>query len=223
MSKKHRPGADQAKKWQKAIDMRLEGSTYGMIAVACGYADHTGARYAVNAALEWTIQEPADSLRQIEGVRLDHMSKAVALTREDVTPVMKAGKLDAEEEANRIASVLPKIQVLLRIQERRARLFGLDAPTIQKITTYVSDVPEDIVSERILRDPEYREHYLKCLELAQIGPPQPSGDGNGGGGRELGDGAAPSPPDKEAGGNSGGQLQAPDGDDATGAREVDPG
>lgn len=221
----HNPDDKTIHRWTRALAMRANHDSYSTIAKALDYKDHTGARYAVLAALEWTIQEPADELRRMEGMRLDQMTRSVGLTKEDMETAQdpETGELDFEKEKARLGRLIPKIHTLLRIQERRARLWGLDAPTIQKITTYVSDVPEDIVSERILRDPEYREQYFKVLELASARPPQPSGDGNGSGGGELGDGPTPSPPVDEAGGDSGGQLQASDGDDATGPREVDPG
>ena len=96
----------------KALTLRKAGAGYQAIADALGYKDHTGAWRAVKAALKKTLQEPADELRQLELARLDDMLKAIA-------PYVAAGNLTAIDRA-------------LKIQERRARLLGLDAPTKQE-------------------------------------------------------------------------------------------
>lgn len=99
----------------KALTLRKAGAGYWAIAEALGYKDHSGAWRAVKAALKKTLQEPADELRQLELARLDDMLKAIA-------PHVAAGNLTAIDRA-------------LKIQERRARLVGLDAPMKQDVTS----------------------------------------------------------------------------------------
>ena len=99
----------------KALTLRKAGAGYQAIADALGYKDHTGAWRAVKAALKRTQQEPADELRQLELARLDDMLKAIA-------PHVAAGNLTAIDRA-------------LKIQERRAKLVGLDQPVKHDVTT----------------------------------------------------------------------------------------
>ena len=98
----------------KALTLRKAGVSYWGIAEALGYKDASGAWRAVKAALKKTLQEPADELRTLELSRLDDMLKAIA-------PHVAAGNLTAIDRA-------------LKIQERRARLLGLDAPVKQEHT-----------------------------------------------------------------------------------------
>ncbi len=99
----------------KALSLRKAGLGYQAIADALGYKDASGAWRAVKAALKKTLQEPADELRTLELARLDDMLKAIASH-------VAAGNLTAIDRA-------------LKIQERRARLLGLDAPAKQDITS----------------------------------------------------------------------------------------
>ena len=91
----------------KALELRKAGVTFEEIAKTLGYAGPSGAFRAVDSALEKTLQEPADKLRQIEWLRLEQMQRAL-------WPTALSGDLGA-------------IDRLVRIMERRARLLGLDS------------------------------------------------------------------------------------------------
>lgn len=93
---------------RKALELRKAGVSYQRIAESLGYKDASGAWRAVKAALKKTLQEPSDDLRRLEVERLDAALSAVWAS------VMK-GQYGAVDR-------------FLRIQERRARLLGLDAP-----------------------------------------------------------------------------------------------
>ena len=117
-------------KQAKALALRKAGVSYVGIAEALGYASGSGAFKAVSSGLKKTLQEPADELRTLELARLDDMLKAIA-------PHVSAGNLTAIDRA-------------LKIQERRAKLLGLDAPVKQDITSagekvkaYIGWTPEE--------------------------------------------------------------------------------
>lgn len=93
---------------RRALELRVAGKSLPEIAKELGYKDHSGARAAISAGLKKTIQEPADELRQIEAARLD-----VAI--------------DAIWEGVRMGN-LRVIDTLLKLMQRRAALFGIDAP-----------------------------------------------------------------------------------------------
>lgn len=93
----------------KALAMRREGLPYRVIAERLDWGDESSARYAVARLLDRTEAEEVAEMRYIEGERLDELQRthwAVAL----------AGDLDAGK-------------MVLKVMERRARLFGLDAPS----------------------------------------------------------------------------------------------
>jgi len=92
----------------KALELRLAGCSYEQIASQLGYAGRSGAYKAVETALRQTLREPAEALRTISLERLDRVTLAI-------WRAANAGDLRA-------------IDVLLRIEARRAKLLGLDAP-----------------------------------------------------------------------------------------------
>ena len=59
---------DAVAKQHKALALRYSGATFDAIAQELGYANRQGAHMAVEAALQKTIQEPADELRQLDEV-----------------------------------------------------------------------------------------------------------------------------------------------------------
>lgn len=106
---------ESMQKQAQALTLRKAGVSVTAIAETLGWNSHQAASKAISAALKRTIQEPADELRTLELARLDDMLKAIA-------PHVAAGNLTAIDRA-------------LKIQERRARLLGLDAPAKQDITS----------------------------------------------------------------------------------------
>jgi DNA-binding transcriptional MerR regulator len=99
---------DSILKQAQALTLRKAGVSVQTIAETLGWNSHQAASKAIRAALQRTVQEPADELRQLELARLDDMLQAIA-------PHVKAGNLTAIDRA-------------LKIQERRAKLVGLDTP-----------------------------------------------------------------------------------------------
>ena len=103
-----------AERHQKALNMRRDGHTYEEIKTKLGYASPSGAEKAVKAALQSVIREPAEEVRAMELARLDRMLL----------------KLRARiNKGDHLA-----INSALKIQDRRARLLGLDAPVRQEIS-----------------------------------------------------------------------------------------
>lgn len=93
----------------KALALRREGLPYRVIAEQLDWSDESSARYAVTRLLDRTEAEEVAEMRYIEGERLDELQRthwAAALS----------GDLDAGK-------------MVLKVMERRARLFGLDAPS----------------------------------------------------------------------------------------------
>lgn len=105
---------------QKALDLRLAGLTYRDIAESLEYADESGARKAVDRLLRKVEHEGVADLRQVEGQRLDKMQRAVWVNA-------VSGNLDA-------------IKAVLQIMDRRAKLFGLNAPVALHVSEEMTDI-----------------------------------------------------------------------------------
>ena len=94
---------------QAALKLRLTGMSHRAIAEALGVSDHTTIQGRIAGALKEIIREPAEEVLKMELERLDVM--LVGLWKQAA-----AGDLQALDRA-------------LKIQDRRARYLGLDAPT----------------------------------------------------------------------------------------------
>lgn len=103
----------------KALELRKIGLSYDRIATALGISDRGTAWRHVNRALQSTVADNANDVRKIEGERLDALF-AVAF-RQALTGDLKA------------------VETCLQIQARRARLFGLDAPTRTRVEVITED------------------------------------------------------------------------------------
>jgi len=99
---------------RKCLDLRLAGATYDQIAETLGLTDKKLAWRRLDSALRKTIAEPAEKVRRVELARLD---------------AMLVGLWKPASEGH-----LGSIDRVLKIQERRAKLLGLDAPTKTALT-----------------------------------------------------------------------------------------
>ena len=90
----------------RAVAMRAAGRSYADIADALDYSSADTARKSVAGLLDRVESDAADELRTLEGRRLDMLQAAV-------WPAALEGHL-------------PAVDRVVRISERRARLFGLN-------------------------------------------------------------------------------------------------
>lgn len=149
----------------KAAKLRSEWWSYSQIAEHLGIPKST-AYESVQRVLAETVQEPADDVRKMELERLDQMAVAVKGVLERNHVVVSQGRIvqrwigwEQEEdgrykhdrEGARIpiyedldddAPVLQAVDRLLKIQERRARLLGLDAP--QRVSVDAENLGREI-------------------------------------------------------------------------------
>ncbi len=113
---KKKPNAQTIKvheKERQALELRLAGVRLADIAVQLGYADHSGARLAIDCAMKRLGPlEEAEELRQMEMHRLDDLQFTAA-------PLLASSKPDETKCAG--------IDRTLKVMERRAKLCGLDA------------------------------------------------------------------------------------------------
>lgn len=115
----------KATAWHRqAVELRTRGFTFAQIGEACGVTTQA-AHWAVCKYLEETraiSREGAEEIRRLELDRLDRILATIG-------PQAEGGDLAAVDR-------------VLRLQERRAHLLGLDAP---KASSVVVDARPDVV------------------------------------------------------------------------------
>lgn len=155
------PSLETAERDAKACRLRSDGYTYPDIARELGYASPGAAYNGVQRAMLAVLQEPAEELRRIELDRLDMLWRAALDVMRGTHVVAQNGRV-VELNGQPLkddAPVLNAIDRLLRIQERRAKLLGLDAPKkIELLTMDVIDAEIARLSAELgIPVEEYRE------------------------------------------------------------------
>lgn len=116
----------------EVLKLRRGGLTFDMIAERVGYKDASGAHQAYVRACKRIIASDVDELRKVEADRLD-MAQAALWSK-----VLQGD--------------VPAVNSLMRIMERRAKLFGLDMPFKQQIevTNYDGGTEIDRELQRLI-------------------------------------------------------------------------
>jgi hypothetical protein len=154
---------DTAERDAEACRLRSRGAGYQEICDALGFTNTGNAHRAVQRALKATMQEPAEDLRRLELDRLDRMWRAAEASLERQHVAISQGRivkrkmpiLDSAgqqvmdphtgepmyqlEEVLDDGPMLAALDRLLKIQERRARLLGLDAPSKSRVEVVTTD------------------------------------------------------------------------------------
>lgn len=107
-SKIHPENVLMAEKQAKALELVKQGFNTRQVAEKLGYAGKQGAHYLITKALQELVRQPAEEVRAVCVARLDGW----------LTKLTK--KIDKGDPR--------AILTALKIEERRAKLLGLDAP-----------------------------------------------------------------------------------------------
>ena len=105
---------ETVEKYRQVWVLRLAGMSFEDIARQVGYADKSGAKRAFDAASERWVVESVEQQRQVQSDRLDRL----------LFPAFQR-VVDGD---------LSLIDTCLRIERRRAELWGLDAPKRAEVT-----------------------------------------------------------------------------------------
>ena len=127
-------------KERQVVQYRQGGATFDAIAKKLGYSDESGARAAFKRAMERMRDDALNAeMRELHRQRLE-----VALTA--IWPDVVKGDLEA-------------IKVMLKILERDAKLYGIDAPvkTEMEVTTYDGNLLRQRTREIVEAIREIRE------------------------------------------------------------------
>jgi hypothetical protein len=131
---------ESVERQKRAMELRLLGKTYEAIAQELGCTP-AGAWKMIVTAMDATIRDPADKLRQIELDKLDRQEEVWA-------PLARLGDKDA-------------LDAWIKIQASRRKLLGLDAPDSSVVTNVIVPAASEEV-QKILASPAAR---LKACEL----------------------------------------------------------
>ena len=164
----------------EACRLRASGWTYDQIAKQLGYGNRSNCYRAIQGVLSSTVREGADDLRALALAELDAMAQAAwtVLHREHLLVSHGRLVLGSGGPIPDDAPVLAAIDRLLKIQERRAKLLGLDAPTEHRITTLdaIDAQIATLEAEMASRDPVGDEIAALEAELAAADPEGGAGD-----------------------------------------------
>jgi DNA-binding transcriptional MerR regulator len=139
---------------ERAIRLRNQGVQWSQIATELGYSDKAAACKDVSRALKERREQLAlavDEHREQALAHLDDMAAAVWAVLKARHQTIQNGKVvrDNGEPVLDDGPVLSAVDRLLRIEERRARLLGIDAPSqvTGTIVNYTVDgVPPDALT-----------------------------------------------------------------------------
>lgn len=121
----------------KACKLRSRGYSYQQIADELGEGTAQSMYKRVQRSIKRVIQEPAEEVRTFELERLDRMWREVEQILEAEHIVIQHGKVVYDDTGSPLPDHDPKMRAvasLLKIQERRAKLLGLDAATKTQVS-----------------------------------------------------------------------------------------
>lgn len=126
-----------AKRDAEAAQLRSRGMSFRAIASELGYSNPGTAHAAVSRALAAVVAEPAAEVREHMVAQLDYLTEKALEVLEAQHVVVQQGRIvyQGDKPLTDNAPVLDAIQTLLKIQERRAKLLGLDAPKKVEVIT----------------------------------------------------------------------------------------
>jgi hypothetical protein len=139
-------GIDSAERDAEACRLKARGLTYEEISEQLGYGSKANAYRAVKAAIAALPALGAEELRRVQLDQLDYMTTRVleVLEARHFT-ITQSGKIVHHngQPLYDDAPVLQAIDRFLRIQERTAKLMGLDTPARREGLT-VADIDAEI-------------------------------------------------------------------------------
>jgi len=161
---------ENAERDARAVALRTRGASYQQIADELKYADRATAYRAVKAMLLAIPAKQVAELRAVEGERLDRLTaEAFAVLERDHLHVSQGGKIVRDDDGQLVLDDGPKlaaINTLVRIAERRARLFGLDAPVKVNATLSAADELDAREVELLATIDRLKEGRRRELEAA---------------------------------------------------------
>lgn len=140
----------------EAARLRALRFSHDQIAEALGYENRSGAWKAVKRGQELIVREPHEDMVLLDLSELDEMARAAWTVLRNTHYVVDRGAVVTWEgkPLEDDGPVLTAIRTLLDVQQRRAKLVGLDAPKRLEVAESLSDLDaavRDLMEEIALR------------------------------------------------------------------------
>jgi hypothetical protein len=155
----------------RALELRRDGLTYAQIGEVLGVNRQMATRI-VQRGLDRIVREPAEQIRRLELDRLDHLQVEGLNVLHRRHVVVQGGKVVKDDDGQPIVDdgpTLHAIHTVLKVQARRAKLLGLDAPA--KVEAKVMSIDEldmqiaTLEAELTQLDPTWPEEYRRQQEV----------------------------------------------------------
>jgi len=133
----------------EAAKLRVRAWGYQAIADELGFASPGAAHDAVRRSFAESVREPTEKARDIAAAHLDQLALEAWCLVKTRHVAVSAGRV-VEHGGEPVADLKPvtdALRILVQIEERRAKLLGLDVPR-QVVTSVVT---EDMVDAEIAR------------------------------------------------------------------------
>jgi hypothetical protein len=139
---------DQARIDARAAELAVQGLTMRQIADQMGWADSATAKRAIDRHLALSAEPVNEALRRLWGARIEESVKVVWEAMHAVNYAISQGKVVCHPETGEaLIDRDPNVRAadtMMRLGERAARLFGLDAPK-KTITLTVDMMKAELV------------------------------------------------------------------------------
>ena len=133
---------DVAERDAKGMRLRASGYTWQRIADELGYADRAHAKVQIERSYRANMKQDVQAYRETVDAQLDELYAAAMAVKEARHLKVTNGSVVFDPESGGLmeddAPVLAAIDRMIKIVERRAKLYGLDAPT--KVQAEVQNV-----------------------------------------------------------------------------------
>lgn len=165
---RYQPSYAAAEEHAEWLRLRQQGLSYYAIAKRVDRSEAT-VRQAITKRMRDVVEEPAAELRSLELARLDTLWQQALAIMAAQHPLVSNGRVIRDDSGQPMLDDMPKLAAidrLLRIQDRRAKLMGLDAQV--KVDLRVSDgVDRDI--ERFAAEAGLMAELAAAAEVGAAG------------------------------------------------------
>jgi hypothetical protein len=198
---------ETAEKMRKILALRVRGVSYRRIAEELGIDIHSVHKWSIKAINGLVPKELRDEARAIEGERLDELW---------LKTYMRLEHIPGNE------SFLKFVDMLIKLMQRRTRLYGLDEEKKVHLSGSLDVTKhESPLASKLLADRDLSRDFHALLQRAGAGVPHAGGPGANGAGNGVDLASALGVPHLPSNGCGSGADETPDRDDAAGPREVD--